>query len=200
MRDRQRTRNGIGRYAILCVTGAILGTACADPALADAVKAEISKPIPAYRVVSNGSSYTQVQGVLLPAKFTVEADAEIAGKVTAISYKASAATSYPGGDLFELSSQSDSRHFDPVFDKELLPGRYQPAAGELAAACNQMADGLRARGIACTDLGRRTGAVLHHGAGAGSRKDADGDCGLQPAGRRQHGDRERAAEALCGLL
>src|SRR5690606_29194770 len=56
----------------------IVGALAARPALADTVKAEISTPLPTYKVLSNGSSYHQVQGNIGSVAFSVTADAEVA--------------------------------------------------------------------------------------------------------------------------
>ena len=141
--------NGSTRYARVAACAlAFIGSAfVALPALADTVEGDIATPLPTYQVLSNGSSYHQVQGGAGAVAFSVTADAEVAGQVTSVRYDVTAQAAGSAGGPYAFTPKFDVRTFSGKFHKkETLAGSYQPAEAELVAACNNLADGLRAQG------------------------------------------------------
>ena len=63
-----RFASGPAGFTFLLIAGAFV----TGPALADTVKAEIGTPLPTYKVLSNGSSYHQVQGNIGSVDFSGE--------------------------------------------------------------------------------------------------------------------------------
>ncbi len=141
-------------FAGLLAVGVLTFGLLPAPALADSADANITHLVTKQiSVNSNGSSYTSIEGLAtLTADVRIQVDAEVSGRVK--SWRVWLGLSNGEGDHVQFQSQGVSKFYG-AFERPRRVDRTERVTVHavvwqdfVAARCNELADGLRAQGMA----------------------------------------------------
>jgi hypothetical protein len=144
--------------------GVLLISLLAAPAWADTVSLTVEDTLPSYRVQGNGQHYTAVVGNIGDVDFHLNAHGGTAGRIKRWSASGGAKAFDPQNNVKLMDLHDDPGRgfsYPALFRPKSIDAdwTYLPTAEELVAACNKLADRMRANGQSNTSIFDRDNLV-----------------------------------------